>query len=314
MSRQAMAFLPNEIWIKQNDSITWTSQTDEIHTVSLLKQSSGGAPLAGTIRPPFPAGCTAGGQGGPVGTPNPSSFDGTACVNSNILAAPQSYTVTFPQTGNYKFVCLIHRDMTGAVHVLPLDSALPYTQKDYDRMAANQSQALLKDKDNGKEDGEDFKTGVNQVITTGELVATGGGKSYLAIMRFLPTKIVVHVGETVEWTNQDPTEPHTITFSPPGVRGTALEPGAGAPVGVNGALDGAESGILPNSAGTAAACGAGKSCLNTGLLGAALQDQVSQTPLGLTTARITFTTPGTYDYYCVLHDDLGMVGTVVVLK
>jgi plastocyanin len=54
--------------------------------------------------------------------------------------------------------------------------------------------------------------------------------------------------------------------------------------------------------------------LNTGLLGAALQDQTAQTPLGLTTARITFTTPGTYDYYCVLHDDLGMVGTVVVLK
>src|SRR5215471_20063381 len=90
MSRQAMAFLPNEIWIKQYDGITWTSQTDEIHTVSLLKQSSGGAPLVGTSRPPFPAGCTAGGQGGPVGTPNPSSFDGTACVNSNVLPTPQS--------------------------------------------------------------------------------------------------------------------------------------------------------------------------------------------------------------------------------
>jgi plastocyanin len=50
------------------------------------------------------------------------------------------------------------------------------------------------------------------------------------------------------------------------------------------------------------------------LIGAALQDQTAQTALGVTRARVTFTTPGTYDYYCILHDDLGMVGTVVVLR
>ena len=32
-ARQAMAFVPNEIWIHQNDSITWTHATDEGHTV-----------------------------------------------------------------------------------------------------------------------------------------------------------------------------------------------------------------------------------------------------------------------------------------
>jgi len=35
---QAMAFMPNEIWIHQNDSITWTRATDEGHTVTFLYQ------------------------------------------------------------------------------------------------------------------------------------------------------------------------------------------------------------------------------------------------------------------------------------
>ena len=35
-ARQMMAFVPNEIWIHQNDSITWTHATDEGHTVTFL--------------------------------------------------------------------------------------------------------------------------------------------------------------------------------------------------------------------------------------------------------------------------------------
>jgi len=31
--RQALAFLPNEIWIHEGDSVTWTFEVDEIHTV-----------------------------------------------------------------------------------------------------------------------------------------------------------------------------------------------------------------------------------------------------------------------------------------
>ncbi len=34
--KQALAFLPNEIWIHVGDSITWTFPADEIHTVTFL--------------------------------------------------------------------------------------------------------------------------------------------------------------------------------------------------------------------------------------------------------------------------------------
>ena len=36
---QALAFLPNELWIHVGDSITWTFPTPEIHTVTFLQQS-----------------------------------------------------------------------------------------------------------------------------------------------------------------------------------------------------------------------------------------------------------------------------------
>jgi plastocyanin len=49
MGRQALAFLPNEIWIHAGDSITWEFNSDEIHTVTFL--------VVGQIFPPFPVGC-----------------------------------------------------------------------------------------------------------------------------------------------------------------------------------------------------------------------------------------------------------------
>ena len=35
-SKQAVAFLPNEIWIHAGDSITWTFASGDIHTVTFL--------------------------------------------------------------------------------------------------------------------------------------------------------------------------------------------------------------------------------------------------------------------------------------
>lgn len=37
MGHQALAFLPNEMWIHAGDTITWTQEADDIHTVSFLK-------------------------------------------------------------------------------------------------------------------------------------------------------------------------------------------------------------------------------------------------------------------------------------
>src|SRR5690242_13109345 len=72
---QAMAFLPNELWIHAGDSIQWTVPTDEIHTITFLKP--------GQVRPPFPVGCPPPASGVQL---SGSSYNGSACVNSGILA------------------------------------------------------------------------------------------------------------------------------------------------------------------------------------------------------------------------------------
>jgi plastocyanin len=50
------------------------------------------------------------------------------------------------------------------------------------------------------------------------------------------------------------------------------------------------------------------------LMNAAPQDRpgLAQAPSGVTRFRVTFTVPGTLNYICSLHDNLGMHSTVIV--
>jgi plastocyanin len=369
-ARQAMAFLPAEIWILQGDNITWTTQSHEGHTVTVLDQTATGAPAPGTTRPANgttvvpPTGCAGGGQGGANAvTPNNSEYVGTGsdavgdtgadsggtdtndltCVNSGTLALftpgqtpvppPTTYTINFPVAGNFKFVCLIHHDMTGVVHVLSTGSALPHNQDFYDDEAKTEAQAILSDTDHAN-DGDDTDDRGNwhsqddnahTVVTRDEVIADGGGHQYLAIMRFLPSTIYVHVNDTVTWTNDDASEPHTVTFDP---YGEFPSPGADPPGGVGSskAADGTVLGTLPNavscaSAGNPAPPQPSSNCFDSNIFGPANQDEgpagpnpgLPQNPPGTTHVQVTFTAPGTYNYYCRLHDELGMEGKVVVL-
>lgn len=282
-AKQANAFLPNEIWVLEGDSITWTFvPVNEIHTVTFLPPEQ--------LRPSAFAGC-------PGTTASGDSFDGSKCVNSGPIMNKAKYTVKFPKAGNYKLLCLVHPNMNGTVHVLPASAKLPHEQSFYHEEAVDQARDLLHDADHALEEVRDFPRTENAVIMLGEVVATGGGRQYLAIARFLPWDIHVHVGQTVEWVNSDPTEPHTVTFGPPPAN-------IGAPENVTTAADGAFEATI-NSTGAK---------VSSGILQAALEDRggLVQSPLGKTRIRITFTEPGTYSYICGLHAGLGMKGTVVV--
>ena len=139
---QAMAFIPNEIWIHQNDTIAWKLATDEGHTVTFLYEPQpatlGVGPYpAAQQRPSNAVGCTA--YGGAI-SPNGSSYDptgvaGLQCVHSGAAASGgalvnygDTFTVKFPAQGNFKFTCLIHASMNGTVHVLAPSASLPYGQ------------------------------------------------------------------------------------------------------------------------------------------------------------------------------------------
>jgi plastocyanin len=295
MGRQALAFLVNELWIHAGDSITWTFPTPEIHTVTFLKQNT----IPQQIRPPRPGA----GGGCPGTTPDGSNFDGSTCVTSPESVNGQTYTVHFPTAGNFKLVCLVHPSMTGTVHVLPLSQNLPFDQAFYDREASREQAELLSDgaRLEGLGTATAQRTSENEVtVGIGEIAATGGGAQIVSVMRFLPGTTVVRVGDTVEWTNLDPETPHTVTFG--------AEPANPVPpsAGVGTDSDGAEHAVL----------GAPGGNLHSGFLVAAPQERrgLAQSPLAVNRFRVTFTSPGTFDYFCALHDDLGMVARVIVHK
>ena len=288
--RQALAFLPNEIWIHAGDDITWKFVTDEIHTVSFLK--------SGQTRLPFQVGC-------PGFSPDGfATFNGSTCVTTGPLANGQSFTVTFPSVGNFKIVCLVHVNMTGVVHVLDISQPLPHDQGFYDDQAAEMGHNLLSaaddDGDHERHDSDHPRSPENQVIAgTAEVAATAGGSHTVALMRFVESRTVIHAGETVEWSNLGPVAAHTITFG--------IEPADPFPPSSNVTLDvdGARHAVinLPTDS------------VNSGFIAASPQDRVGlpQSPLGVTRFRVTFTKAGIYPYICALHDNLGMKGEVIVL-
>ena len=323
LGRQAWAFLPNELWIHAGDSVTWTFASQEPHTVSFLTET--------TLRPTIP-------NDGLYFQPSGSSFDGSSNVNSGEMTLGQTYTVKFPAAGNYKLACLAHLYMNGAIHVLPASASLPHDQAFYDREAADQQDRLLSDVDRRGDDldqaGDNDQAGsaAHRVIAgTGEIVAAGSGFQTAAAVRFFPPAMTVHVDQTVEFTNNDPMTVHSVTFGvDPGTLGLPERfpvPIVSSGVGVNqdldpdGALqatvafptDNVHSGALwPLPADRAA------NRANAGLP-ATDPPILSQFPLPALVKdlnprfRVTFTHTGTFNYYCVFHDNLGMLGQVIVL-
>src|ERR1700761_6290948 len=277
-ANQALAFLPNELWIHAGDSITWTFPTSELHSVTFL--------TPGQIRPSRLVGCP-----GTNSTPDFSVVDGTACVNSGILMDGATYTVVFPETGNFKAVCLAHNDQTGTIHVLDPSALLPHDQAFYNQEANRQRARLISDARNAAE----VRTYYNTVIA-------GAGTQTVSVMRFMDETKVIHVGETVEWTTSEAVTNHTITFGPEPDPANQIPPSSNVTVDA----DGARHAYISSTS----------DVVHSGFITQAPQDRIglAQAPLGVTRFRVTFTHAGIYPYICVLHDELGMVGKVIVLR
>jgi plastocyanin len=297
---QALAFLPNEIWIHAGDSISWTFPVLEPHSVTFL--------TPGQVRPSVVIGC-------PGATPDDSAFDASACVNSGRIATVgTTYTVTFPKAGNYRLVCLIHVNMTGIVHVLNPSEPLPHDQDFYNAQAADQQRDLLSDHredapdDSGEADAHAHK---HMIVTgIGELVSTPGGIQSMSVMRFMQPSITIHAGETVEWDSSD-VSGHTVTFGQEPVNVTPQTPPSG---NVFADPDGARHAIISSTADN----------VHSGFIAQAAHERNGvpqapapvaqvQPPVGVTRFRVTFMTPGIYPYICAFHDQLGMKGEVIVL-
>src|ERR1700719_2321985 len=280
---QALAFLPNEIWIHAGDTVQWNFAVDEVHTVTFLTNDQ--------IRLSSKVGC-------PGTTADGSPFDGRACVNGGRMNKGPTYSGMSPVAGNFRWTCLVHTSRTGVVQVLDPAAPLPHDQVFYDNQAAAQQEDLLYS--TARLDRHPSHSQPNEVRAgVGQIVATPGGADAGSVMRFEEPDKIIHVGDTVEWTNPDPIVPHTMTFG--------IEPADLVPPSANVTVDadGARHAVISSTADN----------VNSGWIIASGHERtgVAQAPLGVTRFRVTFTNAGVFHYICGLHDVLGMKGNVIVV-
>jgi plastocyanin len=300
---QFMRFYPETITINAGDTVVWKLNSAEFHTVTF--------PVPGEQAPAFlvPEGgdsqrlianpLVAFPQGG-------ATYDGTAYTNSGLLQrapqSPQEFKLTFDKPGDYAYLCAVHSMMKGQVVVQEAGKAYPKTQAQYDaeakaqlaadtaaakKMEAGTSTATMKPGPNG--------TAIYQV-------KIGAGDGTMAWMRFGPTNLTIHVGDTVEWVQNDVETPHTVTFTSGQKEPEDIlaEPQASGPPK-----------LVFNPEVAAPAGGttySGTGYFNSGLL------QGTESPVpGPRSYSLVFDQPGTYNYVCALHDAMGMVGTITVV-
>jgi plastocyanin len=292
LSTEITAFYPANVTLHRGDEVEFTAVGTHTVTFNALPLPvfayEGSLPFDGTI-------LTAANQDG--GAPLNSGPFGS----SPEAAGPPTYTLTVDAPpGNYHFTCRFHREMAGSITVVPNSEGLPSTD------AANQTiaQAAI------NADVRLGKYSLSKAIAQGQqdrAVAVGVGATSatgigaVSVLRFAPSTIEISVGQTLTFFNEDINAPHTVTFGP-----ELPPPFPGAPPGflpyggniISDPSDSVNSGFLLSQELV--------DYLNVGFF---FQPPV---PVPHRSASFTFTKPGVYHYICALHDELGMVGTVVV--
>jgi plastocyanin len=290
---QANIFAPGTMTIHAGDTVTWTMRALYAHTVTFLSgspppplavpQKDGRLLLAPEIA--FP-------RGGPA-------YSGRGVASSGVLdGKDKRYTLTFTTPGRYSYLCLLHPGQAGTVVVLPPGRRLPHTQAEYDRQAGAEAARALQQGSAARASARVTATrrGTRMMYTV-PLVGAAGGRA--AVDRFLPESLSVRAGDTVRWVMQDPSELHTVTFTGPAAPPEFLvqAPQAQGPPRIY---------FNPKvAAPTRGSIHAGDAYYNSGFMTAGAPGTVRS-------YQLTFATPGTYTYWCVVHVPQGMKGTVVV--
>ncbi len=212
-----------------------------------------------------------------------TTFDGSTFTSSGIkVPAPgqDTYSLTFPTAGTYTFHCLIHPGMEGTLTVAAAGTAYPQDQAAV--TAANQAaEAADIETGHGLEAAFTPTTTNNADGSTTYHLAAGVGSGSISILRFITSTLDIQVGDTVEWTNGDTNgEPHSVSFGP-----EPQDPSANAPSG-------------------------GSTYAGTGWVSSGLY--VGPPIPAPHSYSLKFTKAGTYKYICVLHDIVGMTGSITV--
>jgi plastocyanin len=296
------AFLPEEITVREGDTVRWTFPSPEIHTVTFL----GGAEAQPVIVPI---------DGGPpvqinpavaFAAGDPSAFDGSELLNSGILPSEDppadTFETTFAAAGTYGYVCLIHPRMTGAVTVVTADTQVAAPNAAGLEGEAQFEAHLVEGQEAA--DGLAAASTENADGTTSWTMPMGVTTEHTDVLAFLPDNLEIGVGDTVRWVNASEA-PHTASFSADGTYPDFIVPepqDTGPPVlAINFQVaEGVPATEPPVPVD-------GTTYVNSGILGPPPEFQAQEW-----TAQ--FTAPGTFQYVCIIHLPNGMRGTVTVTE
>jgi plastocyanin len=285
------AFYPRKIEIAIGDTVIW--KFAGVHKVALLGGEkfpalfvSEGDRLSFNPLVAFPAGGT--------------TYDGTGYHNSGMspdnpaLFVKYTYALTFTKAGTYDYVCVVHGPgMGGTVEVQDRVSGAPAS-------AAAQG---------GRDQAATLRAGTAALAAWkptsqgSTVVAPMVGSIALgySLLRFSRLPLTVTRGATVTWTMQDPFEIHTVTFTsgqkPPDF--VLVQPQPKGPPKLM--LNPKAVAVTPQKTYD------GKGYVNSGLL------YSTSTPGNVPRSySLTFTTPGRYEYWCIVHVPEGMKGVIIV--
>jgi plastocyanin len=222
-------------------------------------------------------------------------YDGTQLVGSGLPLSgpPKPMKVKFPKKGTYTVLCSLHPGMKGTVVVKGKRARIPTAKQDAKRIK-KQAQAaakLAKKLVNG--DG----------VPGGATVKAGNDRKGVATLAFFPDSTTVKTGESVTFTmSNKSTETHNVAFAPEDYAKQLAQTFLG-PAGIDPMT--LYPSQPPTTALTVDGTSHGNGYVNTGLL-----DDVAASPLAKS-STVTFTKPGTYEYYCIVHG-AEMKGSVTV--
>jgi plastocyanin len=227
------------------------------------------------------------------------AYTGAKAVNTGLpLGKAKPMTVKFTRAGSYTYFCDVHPGMTGTVTVRPKAKSTPSARAD--RKALRRTVAA------------DLKTAKRLVKTkpASNTVSVGAaGRGGVEYFQMFPRRLTVPAGTTVKFRmSKASREVHTATFgSDPNSSSSYLNPILAGFEGRAPTLDG--RGVYPSDVpGTLASMSSalhGNGFWNSGVMDAARATK--QIP---SSGTLRFGTPGTYQYYCLIHSN--MHGTIIV--
>lgn len=303
-------YFPTTIHVHVGDTVLWKKNSDEIHTVTFL----GNMPKAPDLLIPMPNAPQGAMMINPVaGFPamaKDGTFDGTAFANSGIMGPDQGqatqFSLTFTKAGSYQYVCIVHgvEDMIGTVVVDDPSVSVP-TQAQDDAQGKTEMDALMaKIPAIAKEAVAEIPADVaNSDGSTNHFVLVGYTEGQIDLDFFFPQTLQVKTGDTVTWefSKQD-VAPHTITFLN----------GATAPAPVKAIPQPNGPPLLTFDPFVALPQNADKPLTNMGVFSSGILDPTAPGPHQFALKIGNYT--GTLNYQCILHDDLGMLGTLTVVQ